>query len=181
MLALMLSGCESEELIFDYQDQFELDRQLVMAYLESNGITAKESIGGLWYEVIEEGNRDDSLTVDDQYVLDGELRKLDGSNFKVGSDEYGDFDEEVDMLKVRLFGVLREELSEMQPSYFVSEAPFLVKLEGEIKMYIPSWLAFKDNGGPSRARTESGEFVKVLLEPNSNLIFQGTLNRQFYD
>lgn len=79
VLGFGICSCQTEELVFDYKEQLELDRKIVSEYLQANDIDAVQSPNGLWYQVLEEGEGD-MLTPGEEYLLQGQISHLDGIN-----------------------------------------------------------------------------------------------------
>ncbi|MCO6359977.1 hypothetical protein [Roseivirga pacifica] len=166
-LVAILFACENRELVFDYRDQLELDRREVYAYLEANSIHAEESPNGLWYQVLNKG--EDFLGCK-RYDLAGMISMMDGTAFEV---QRGD--------RVSEFYVYYSNISSCSEIFvndflpFVNEAADLVNVGGELRMFVPSWLAYKNKVHYQYGSVEDGSSGLIIIPPNSNLIFEGVL------
>ncbi|WP_268123396.1 FKBP-type peptidyl-prolyl cis-trans isomerase [Roseivirga pacifica] len=168
VLGFGICSCQTEELVFDYKEQLELDRKIVSEYLEANDINAVESPNGLWYQVIEEGEGD-LLTEGDQYLLQGQISNLDGTNIST------DNNDSVSQVNFEAMSSVVSKIYLNDYTVFIQEVALLIKPGGKIRMYIPAWLAYKNKVGRFYSWSDNGSYFNVIIPPNSNLIFEGTL------
>lgn len=149
IVLFVVAGCEKE-----YESIEDLDAKNIQAYISQNNLSFDKGTNGVYYKVLKAGTGSD-LAYTDKLPLIYSVRSLDGTyiNTDTIANHYGG--------SGQFFG------------YFTPEAlrttikEGLKKRGGEIRVLVPSNLAFGRNGSGSIPGNASLDYTVKVLDPSS--------------
>lgn len=160
---LCLWGCESMT-VFDFDQQLIEDVAAIDNYLADNGIQAQTHPSGLRYEVLEEGSGE-RATQENPVTIDIAMSRLDGELLPIangGGRSYSTY-------RTSLITPFRPTDFQWRALQCLDIAIGLTTLNGRMRLYVPSGLAFSFEGSDYHWR---GFQDRPVVEPNTNLIIE---------
>ena len=168
LMVCLLWACE-EEVVFDQEEQFEKDLEIVANYLSENQITAIEHPSGMSYEIFQQGLGNLALP-GDQLRFEMVITRMDGQPWVHHSGL------EIPALNWTISSsVIQGNGLQTERPLAVFEILDVLRRGGHALLYVPSKLGYGFEG--QRFQYGSFDVIETLdIEPNVNLVIELTLN-----
>lgn len=170
---MLLSGCTTEEVVFDAEEQLALDMKLVDDFLNTHDITATRHPGGFHYIIKEQGDAGPvnsscrwslELTV---FHLDSTYAFSTIEDIEIARGFPEPYMEEFDFYHCRPYALRPEVLKSLGG---------LIGLGGQIELFVPSGLAWATEGYERHFYPFTPDLERLIeIPPHTNVLISAEL------